>query len=83
MSEKRLSFVETLRIFQGICPIVSAQLHRSNIDGLVEECVKEADIRVSDLDAIASTIKPGIVLCLKVGADKALALSRLVKILRI
>jgi N6-L-threonylcarbamoyladenine synthase len=76
LSEKRLSFAETQRLFKGICPHVSAQLHRSNIDRLVDECVEEAGIRISDLDAIASTVKPGIVLCLKVGADKALALCR-------
>jgi N6-L-threonylcarbamoyladenine synthase len=76
LSQKRLSFVESQRRLQGISPIVSAQQHRSNIDRLVDECINEAGIRFADLDAIACTVKPGLVLCLKVGVDKALALCR-------
>lgn len=76
MAEKRLSHVETQRALQGISPYASAQLHRSCIDRLVEECIDDAKIRLSDLDAIACTVNPGLVLCLKVGADKGLALAR-------
>lgn len=76
LSHRRLSFVESQRRLKGISPFVSAQLHRSNIDRLVDECIHETGIRFADLDAVACTVKPGLVLCLKVGVDKALALCR-------
>jgi tRNA A37 threonylcarbamoyltransferase TsaD len=53
-----------------------ATLHRANIDRLVDECINEAGIRATDLDAVACTVEPGLILCLLVGIDKALALCR-------
>ncbi|KAI6190012.1 N(6)-L-threonylcarbamoyladenine synthase [Aphelenchoides bicaudatus] len=72
LSHKRVSFDESQRKLRGILPSLSGQLHRSNIDRLVDECIDEAGIRFDDLDAIGATVKPGLVLCLKVGADKSL-----------
>uniref|UniRef100_A0A915DB00 N(6)-L-threonylcarbamoyladenine synthase n=1 Tax=Ditylenchus dipsaci TaxID=166011 RepID=A0A915DB00_9BILA len=60
----------------GIHPESSARQHRAHIDRLVEECVIESGLRLSDLDAVAVSSRPGLVICLKVGIDKALALSR-------
>ncbi|KAI1714159.1 glycoprotease family domain-containing protein [Ditylenchus destructor] len=50
--------------------------HRDHIDRLVTECAAEANLRLSDLDAVSVSSRPGLVICLKVGADKAIALSR-------
>jgi N6-L-threonylcarbamoyladenine synthase len=76
LSSRRVSFVESQRQLLGISPYASAYQHRANIDRLVDECVKEANVRISDLDAIAGTTTPGLVLCLKVGVDKALGMCR-------
>lgn len=46
------------------------------IDDLVEECLSQTDIRPSTLDAIAVTTRPGMILSLKFGLDKALDMAR-------
>uniref|UniRef100_A0A914V919 N(6)-L-threonylcarbamoyladenine synthase n=1 Tax=Plectus sambesii TaxID=2011161 RepID=A0A914V919_9BILA len=58
----------------GVSPYVAAEHHRESIDGVLEECVNRANIRLADLDGIAVTRGPGTVICLKVGMDKALAM---------
>ncbi|KAI1704128.1 glycoprotease family domain-containing protein [Ditylenchus destructor] len=60
----------------GILPSLAAIQHRDHIDRLVVECAEEANLRLSDLDAISVSSRPGLVICLKVGADKAVALAR-------
>uniref|UniRef100_A0AC35TGJ4 N(6)-L-threonylcarbamoyladenine synthase n=1 Tax=Rhabditophanes sp. KR3021 TaxID=114890 RepID=A0AC35TGJ4_9BILA len=64
----------------GICPDVTAQIHRNFIDKAVNECVQEANLRFSDLDAIACTTRPGLVMCLKVGANKGVQLAQKYKL---
>uniref|UniRef100_A0A0K0E9E9 N(6)-L-threonylcarbamoyladenine synthase n=1 Tax=Strongyloides stercoralis TaxID=6248 RepID=A0A0K0E9E9_STRER len=60
----------------GICPSVTQQLHRNYIDRAINESMKDAGIRYYDLDAIAVTTRPGIILSLKVGACKAVNLAQ-------
>ncbi|CEF62404.1 Probable tRNA N6-adenosine threonylcarbamoyltransferase, mitochondrial [Strongyloides ratti] len=60
----------------GICPLVTQQIHRNYIDKAINESMKDAGIRFYDLDAIAVTSRPGIVLCLRVGTDKAVNLAQ-------
>lgn len=47
-----------------------------HINRLVNNCVAESGLRLSDLDAVAVSSRPGIVIALKVGIDKALCLAR-------
>uniref|UniRef100_A0A914BV93 N(6)-L-threonylcarbamoyladenine synthase n=1 Tax=Acrobeloides nanus TaxID=290746 RepID=A0A914BV93_9BILA len=49
----------------GISPLTSATVGRTVIDRLVDECLDESNIRLSDLDAIAVTTRPGLLLSLK------------------
>lgn len=50
--------------------------HRACISGLIDDCVEKCRIRLSDLDAVAVSSRPGMVLSLKVGVDTALFLAR-------
>ncbi|XP_018428917.1 PREDICTED: probable tRNA N6-adenosine threonylcarbamoyltransferase, mitochondrial [Nanorana parkeri] len=51
----------------GIIPSVAQQLHRDNIDRVVNEAIVSSGISASKLSAIATTVKPGLALSLGVG----------------
>nr|XP_021527688.1 probable tRNA N6-adenosine threonylcarbamoyltransferase, mitochondrial isoform X2 [Aotus nancymaae] len=58
----------------GIIPPVAQQLHRENIQRIVQEALSASSISPSDLSAIATTIKPGLALSLGVGLSFSLQL---------
>ncbi|XP_055472366.1 tRNA N6-adenosine threonylcarbamoyltransferase, mitochondrial isoform X2 [Psammomys obesus] len=58
----------------GIVPPVAQQLHRENIQRIVEETLSASRISAHDLSAIATTVKPGLALSLGVGLSFSLQL---------
>ncbi|XP_041976745.1 probable tRNA N6-adenosine threonylcarbamoyltransferase, mitochondrial [Aricia agestis] len=62
--------------FGGINPIIARDLHKDNIDRLVNEALGCANKGVDDIDAIAVTVKPGLLVSLEVGVKYAKYLSR-------
>uniref|UniRef100_A0A914SEQ2 N(6)-L-threonylcarbamoyladenine synthase n=1 Tax=Parascaris equorum TaxID=6256 RepID=A0A914SEQ2_PAREQ len=76
LSSRRYANREVQNRLGGICPSLAAEQHRSYIDRFVNECLKESGRRLSDLDAVAVTTRPGLVIALKVGISKALSLAR-------
>lgn len=52
--------------------------HKEHLPRLLGECLDEAEMRVPDVDAIAVTTRPGLVIALKEGIKLGLDLSRLV-----
>ncbi|XP_070331986.1 tRNA N6-adenosine threonylcarbamoyltransferase, mitochondrial isoform X2 [Odocoileus virginianus] len=50
----------------GIIPPVAQQLHRENIQRIVQEALSASEVSPSELSAIATTIKPGLALSLGV-----------------
>lgn len=58
----------------GIVPPVAQQLHRENIQRIVEETLSASSISPRDLSAIATTVKPGLALSLGVGLSFSLQL---------
>ena len=51
----------------GIIPPIARDLHAQNISNVVETALKNANLEIKDLDAIAVTVKPGMPLSLLVG----------------
>ncbi|CAG9768547.1 unnamed protein product [Ceutorhynchus assimilis] len=51
----------------GIIPPLAADLHRENVDRVVQGALKKARLNVEDIDAIATTVKPGLPMSLKIG----------------
>lgn len=45
----------------GIIPPIAQDLHRQNIEDVVNEAVTQAGISFKDIDAIATTVKPGTI----------------------
>tara|TARA_Y100001958_G_C21184225_1_gene513579 strand:+ start:49 stop:1122 length:1074 start_codon:yes stop_codon:yes gene_type:complete len=63
--------------FGGVVPELAARSHLEKIDIIIKKAIDESGIKLSDIDAVASTAGPGLVVCLSVGLSfgKALALS--------
>ncbi|XP_050302013.1 tRNA N6-adenosine threonylcarbamoyltransferase, mitochondrial [Anthonomus grandis grandis] len=51
----------------GIIPPLAGDLHRQNIESVVKKALDHAQMRMEDVDAVATTIKPGLPLSLTIG----------------
>ncbi|KAK6054107.1 hypothetical protein COOONC_08386 [Cooperia oncophora] len=76
LSSSRFADRETQRRLGGISPREVALQHKEHLPRLLNECLDEAGMSVSDVDAIAVTTRPGLVIALKEGIQLGLALSR-------
>ena len=63
--------------FGGVVPELAARSHIEKIDLIVEKAIKVSGKKIKDIDAIASTAGPGLIVCLSVGLSfgKTLALT--------
>ncbi len=61
--------------FGGVIPEVASRIHVENISVVVEEALKEANLTIADVDAIAVTQGPGLIGSLHVGVMAAKTLS--------
>ena len=63
--------------FGGVVPELAARSHIEKIDLIVEKAIKVSGKKINDIDAIASTAGPGLIVCLSVGLSfgKTLALT--------
>ena len=63
--------------YGGVVPELAARSHIEKIDWIVKKAIDDSKIKINDIDAIASTAGPGLIVCLSVGLSfsKALAAS--------
>jgi len=76
ISEALHSQLQTHLNLGGIIPPLARDLHVENIDSVVQSALAKACVDVSQLDAIAATVKPGLPLSLVVGTNYAKALCK-------
>ena len=71
------SQVEVHKEFGGVVPELAARSHIEKIDWIVEKAIDESGKKISEIDAVASTAGPGLIVCLSVGLSfgKAFAAS--------
>ena len=62
--------------FGGVKPSVAKHAHEQVIDGLIEKTLSEAKIKIENIDLIAVTTGPGLVISLLVGFKKAKELAK-------
>lgn len=67
--------IEKHKIFGGVVPEIASRLHAESISYVVDEALKKADCKLSDIDAIAVTYAPGLIGALLVGVNYAKGLS--------
>ncbi|XP_012170159.2 probable tRNA N6-adenosine threonylcarbamoyltransferase, mitochondrial [Bombus terrestris] len=53
----------------GIIPSVARVLHKNNITKTCENALRAANLKLKDIDAIATTVKPGLPMSLRVGTQ--------------
>ena len=69
------SQVETHALYGGVVPEIASRQHIEACDAVVQRALDDANVRLSDLDAIAVTYGPGLVGALLVGVSCAKALA--------
>jgi len=71
------SQVDVHKEFGGVVPELAARSHIEKIDSITKKAIDESGIKMEDLDAIATTAGPGLIVCLSVGLSfgKAMACS--------
>ena len=71
------SQVDVHKEFGGVVPELAARSHMEKIDLITKKALDESGVKMEDLDAIATTAGPGLIVCLSVGLSfgKAMASS--------
>ena len=61
--------------FGGVVPELAARSHLEKIDIITKKALKISKIKISQIDAVAATAGPGLIVCLSVGFNFAKSLS--------
>ena len=61
------SQVDVHKEFGGVVPELAARSHIEKIDLIVQKAIDESKIDIKEIDAVASTAGPGLIVCLSVG----------------
>jgi len=71
------SQIDIHKEFGGVVPELAARSHIEKIDWIVQKAIDDSGCKIEEIDAIASTAGPGLIVCLSVGLSfgKAFALS--------
>ena len=71
------SQVDVHKEFGGVVPELAARSHLEKIDLIVKKAIEDSGINIKEIDAVASTAGPGLIVCLSVGLSfgKAFAVS--------
>ena len=69
------SQVEEHKEFGGVVPEIAARAHVEKIEFIVKKAIQESKKKIEDIDGIAATAGPGLIICLTVGLNigKAIA----------
>ena len=73
------SQTEVHRDFGGVVPELAARSHIEKIDLIVQKAISESGKKIEEIDAIACTAGPGLVVCLSVGLSFAKTLASIIK----
>ena len=71
------SQIDIHKEFGGVVPELAARSHIEKINFIVEKAIKKSGKKINEIDAVAATAGPGLIVCLSVGLNfgKALASS--------
>ena len=67
--------VEEHKLYGGVVPEIASRRHCESINGVVREALSQAEMKLTDLDALAVTYAPGLIGALLVGVNFAKGLS--------
>jgi len=71
------SQVDVHKEFGGVVPELAARSHIEKIDSITKKAIDDSGIKMEEIDAVAATAGPGLIVCLSVGLSfgKAMASS--------
>ena len=55
--------------FGGVVPELAARAHVENIDFIINKALDESNFKINDMDGVAATAGPGLIVCLTVGLN--------------
>ena len=61
------SQIEVHKEFGGVVPELAARSHMEKIDWIVQKAIDDSGRKIEEIDAVASTAGPGLIVCLSVG----------------
>ena len=61
--------------FGGVVPEIAARAHIENIEFIIQQALEKSKKNIKDLDGIAATAGPGLIVCLNVGHNIGKSLS--------
>ena len=61
------SQVDVHKEFGGVVPELAARSHMEKIDWIVQKAIDDSGRKMEEIDAVASTAGPGLIVCLSVG----------------
>jgi len=61
------SQIDVHKEFGGVVPELAARSHVEKIDLIAKKAIEESNIKIEDIDAVAATAGPGLIVCLSVG----------------
>lgn len=74
------SQIDLHTLYGGVVPEIASRKHTEQVNQVIEEALKKANVTLKDIDAIAVTYGPGLVGALLVGVSAAKAISFATKI---
>jgi len=69
------SQIEEHKQFGGVVPEIAARAHVEKIEFIIKKTIEESNFELSNLDGIAATAGPGLIVCLTVGMNAAKAIA--------
>ena len=73
------SQTEVHKNFGGVVPELAARSHLEKIDWIVQKALDESGKKIDEIDAVAATAGPGLVVCLSVGLSFGKTFANLIK----
>ena len=61
------SQIDVHKEFGGVVPELAARSHMEKIDWIVKKAIEDSKKKIEEIDAVASTAGPGLIVCLSVG----------------
>ena len=69
------SQIEEHKEFGGVVPEIAARAHVEKIEFVVSEAIKKSNLNLKNLDGVAATAGPGLIVCLTVGLNTGKAMA--------
>lgn len=78
LANRLLTQVDEHKLYGGVVPEIAARAHLDTLDQLIEKAMQDANLKFSDLSAVAATCGPGLIGGVMIGmmSGKAIAASQ-------